>query len=127
MVLFEFIEFELPVIYCVVIFCNVRLFEQHCYFGESLIKTRSLDFCLCRLTHNAKGHIVSGGFLSPTDADSIDLSLWMPMLPIVDPQIDIAMAKYIIKNVGNRFCELVEQEKEAMSWVSSNSKNTSPH
>ncbi len=28
------------------------------------------------------------------------------------------MAKYLIKNIGDRFCELVEQEKEAMSWVS---------
>ena len=27
------------------------------------------------------------------------------------------MAKYVIANVGDRFCELVEQEKEAMSWV----------
>lgn len=47
----------------------------------------------------------------------------MPLLPIVNPQIDVEMAKYIIKNVGNRFCELVEQEKEAMSWISSNGKN----
>lgn len=71
---------------------------------------------------NSKGGIVSGGFSNPTDADAVDIALWMPMTPIVNPQIDVKMAKYIVKNVGNRFCELVEQEKDAMSWVSTNSK-----
>ena len=69
-----------------------------------------------------KGVYVSSGFSIPTDADAVEISLWMPLRPIIEPQIDVEMAKYIIKNVGNRFCELVEQEKEAMSWIASNGK-----
>ena len=46
----------------------------------------------------------------------------MPLPFIIDPQIDVEMARYIIIHVGNRFCELVEQEKDAMSWVSPESE-----
>lgn len=42
---------------------------------------------------------------------------------VMDPAMDIEMAKYVIDNVGDRFCELVEQEKAAMSWVSPDSKS----
>ena len=32
------------------------------------------------------------------------------------------MAKYVITHVGDRFCELVESEKEARAWVSQDGK-----
>ena len=32
------------------------------------------------------------------------------------------MAKYLLQNVGDRLCLLVEQEKDAMMWVSPNTK-----
>lgn len=73
-------------------------------------------FSSFRLNTTKKGTCRATGFCSPRDADGADVSLWMPLVPITTPQIDIDMAKYIVKNVGNRFCELVEQEKEAMSW-----------
>lgn len=41
---------------------------------------------------------------------------------VLDPKLDVDMAKYVIANVGDRFCDLVEQEKEAMSWVSPDSE-----
>ena len=39
-------------------------------------------------------------------------------ISVFEPKLDVNMAKYVIANVGDRFCELVEQEKEAMSLVS---------
>ena len=36
---------------------------------------------------------------------------------VMEPALDIPMAKYVIEHVGDRFCELVQQEKMAMSWV----------
>ena len=62
------------------------------------------------------------GFSEPTDAEADDIELWMPSTPIIPPAIDVQMAKYLLTHVGDRFCELVEQEKEAMSWVSPDSK-----
>ena len=41
---------------------------------------------------------------------------------VYDPQMDVEMAKYVITHVGDRFCELVESEKEARTWVSSDGK-----
>ena len=41
---------------------------------------------------------------------------------VANPLLDTVMAKYIISHVGDQFCQLVEQEKEAMSWVSPDSK-----
>ena len=43
---------------------------------------------------------------------------------VIEPDIDVVMAKYMITHIGDRFCELVEQEKEAMSWVSPDSKSS---
>ena len=62
------------------------------------------------------------GFSEPSDAEADDIELWMPRLPLMEPILDLRMAKYMITNVGDKFCEMVEQEKEAMSWVSPDSK-----
>ena len=62
------------------------------------------------------------GFSEPSDAEADDIELWMPRMPLMEPVLDLAMAKYMITNVGDKFCEMVEQEKEAMSWVSPDSK-----
>ena len=62
------------------------------------------------------------GFSEPSDAEADDIELWMPRMPLMEPILDLTMAKYMITNVGDKFCEMVEQEKEAMSWVSPDSK-----
>jgi len=71
-----------------------------------------------RLKFSTKGFLTIAGFCQPPDADADDVELWMPCLPLFEPKLDVEMAKYVIANVGDRFCELVEQEKEAMSLVS---------
>ena len=70
-----------------------------------------------RLKFSNKGHLTISGFSEPADADADDIELWYPRWPLFEPTIGVEMAKYVIANVGDRFCELVEQEKEAMSWV----------
>ena len=62
------------------------------------------------------------GFSEPSDADVDDIELWYPRFPTTSPAIDLEMARYVMANLGDRFCELVEQEKEAMMWVSADSK-----
>ena len=36
--------------------------------------------------------------------------------PAVKKVLTLEMSKYILKNVGDEFCNLVKQEKEAQSW-----------
>ena len=62
------------------------------------------------------------GFSEPSDADVDDIELWYPRYPTTAPALSVDMAKYLMQNVGDRFCELVEQEKEAMMWVSPDTK-----
>ena len=42
---------------------------------------------------------------------------------VLEPHWDVDTAKYIITNVGDKFCELVEQEKEALTWAEDTSKS----
>ena len=38
------------------------------------------------------------------------------------PALDIETAKFIIMRVGDKFCELVQQEKEAKNWAGEDGK-----
>lgn len=35
----------------------------------------------------------------------------------MSPKISIETSKFIVAKVGDKFCELVTQEREAMSWA----------
>ncbi|KAL5022479.1 hypothetical protein ScPMuIL_001634 [Solemya velum] len=70
-----------------------------------------------RLRYSHKGYLTIAGFSELDDADAEDLAPWMPKYPVMHPELDIETSKYIIAKVGDKFCELVEQEKEAKSWI----------
>jgi len=83
---------------------------------------RFFAFRSLRLTQ--KGVIQSNGFMLPDEATKADKREWLPTgdVPDVDPvknPVDIAKrwnpetAVYILANVGDEFCELKEQEKNA--------------
>ncbi|KAL8585820.1 hypothetical protein ACOMHN_065170 [Nucella lapillus] len=63
--------------------------------------------------HPIKGTIMKAGFSELSDADPDHIEPWLPRFPIEDPQLDRVMAKFILNKVGDKFCELVQQEKEA--------------
>ncbi|ESO96842.1 hypothetical protein LOTGIDRAFT_214375 [Lottia gigantea] len=73
-----------------------------------------------RLKYNLKGSVSIYGFSELSDADPDDIEPWLPRTPA--PKLDIETSKFIISKVGDRFCELVEQEKESMSLVGKNGK-----
>lgn len=43
-------------------------------------------------------------------------------LSVEDPELDVENSKFIIAKVGDKFCELVEQEREAKSWAGEDGK-----
>ncbi|XP_025094129.1 probable JmjC domain-containing histone demethylation protein 2C isoform X4 [Pomacea canaliculata] len=75
-----------------------------------------------RLKYSAKGSVTIAGFSELSDADPDDIEPWLPRYPTEDPQLDDENAKFIIAKVGDKFCELVEQEKEAKSWAGDDAK-----
>ncbi|XP_070212485.1 probable JmjC domain-containing histone demethylation protein 2C isoform X2 [Littorina saxatilis] len=68
-----------------------------------------------RLKYSTKGAVTIAGFSELSDADPDDIEPWLPRYPIEEPVLDDEMAKFILSKVGDKFCELVEQEKEAKS------------
>ena len=72
-----------------------------------------------------KSNILSiAGFSQPQDATEDDLKLW---LPSEEPpsDFDVETAKFVISHVGDQFCDLVKQEKEALLLhMGSTNKNT---
>jgi len=63
------------------------------------------------------------GFSQPQDASEEDLKLW---LPSEEPpkDLDVETAKFLIAHVGDQFCDLVKQEKEAqLLHMGSSNKN----
>ena len=75
-----------------------------------------LSFGVCfRLHVDTKNVAHSCGFASEQDATGSDLELWMPQTD--DTAMAVDTAKYIVSHVGAGFCELIEQEKSAMSWM----------
>ncbi|KAK6185777.1 hypothetical protein SNE40_007932 [Patella caerulea] len=75
-----------------------------------------------RLKYNPKGAVSIYGFSELSDADPDDIEPWLPRTPVQMPKLDIETSKFIITKVGDKFCELVEQERESMSLVGKNGK-----
>ena len=63
------------------------------------------------------------GFSQPQDATEEDLKLWLPSEDSPS-DIDVETAKFVITHVGDQFCDLVKQEKEAqLLHMGSSNKN----
>lgn len=68
-----------------------------------------------RLKYSPKGAVTNAGFSELSDADPDDIEPWLPRYPVEEPVLDKEIGKFILSKVGDKFCELVEQEKEAKS------------
>jgi len=57
------------------------------------------------------------GFSELSDAEYDDIEPWLPHLPVMEPKMDVETSKYVVAKIGDKFCELVQQEREARSWA----------
>ena len=68
-----------------------------------------------RLRYTKNGQLAVAGFSDPDkDAYGEDLRLWVPDTLDPAPDLDIERSKFLLTHVGDQFCDLVKQEKEAM-------------
>ena len=70
---------------------------------------------LFRLRFSQKGFLTIAGFSELEEAERDDIDPWLPHTPVMEPKLDLETSKYIAAKVGDKFCELVEQERHAMS------------
>ncbi|XP_033118335.1 uncharacterized protein LOC117117954 isoform X2 [Anneissia japonica] len=65
-----------------------------------------------RLKYSRNSNLMIAGFSEPCHCEQEDLDPW---LPYTDPDcpLDVNTSKYILSKVGDQFCDLVQQEREA--------------
>ena len=73
-----------------------------------------LIILLYRYTKN--GLLAIAGFSDPyKDPSSDDIKLWMPDSESPPNDLDLQMSRLLLQLVGDQFCDLLQQEKEAMA------------
>ncbi|XP_052773895.1 probable JmjC domain-containing histone demethylation protein 2C isoform X3 [Mya arenaria] len=75
-----------------------------------------------RLKYSQRGFVTIDGFSELSDAEQDDIDPWIPKSPIIEPKIDVDMARFIINRIGDNFCELVQQERDAQICAGDNAK-----
>jgi len=59
------------------------------------------------------GHLQAAGFSDPEDSRVSDLSLWLPNRDS-NALMELETCRYIMRHVLGKFCELVQDEREAL-------------
>lgn len=76
-----------------------------------------------RLRYTKNGQLAIAGFSDPhNDPSEDDLKLWMPDADNPPTDLDLHMSRFLLSQVGDQFCDLLQQEKEAMAEHMSDGK-----
>ncbi|KFM59229.1 Lysine-specific demethylase 3A, partial [Stegodyphus mimosarum] len=90
---------------------NRRMFNSYCRFMEYR-----------KLCYNKSGAILIAGFSEPTEATPEHLNQWLPQIHDPPKDLNNETAKSLLEHIGDQFCDLIEQEKEALSLHIGHSK-----
>lgn len=67
-----------------------------------------------RLRYTKNGQLAIAGFSDPhTDAYEDDIKLWLPSSDCPPGDLDLETSRFILRQVGDHFCNLLVQEREA--------------
>uniref|UniRef100_A0A182R1A2 [histone H3]-dimethyl-L-lysine(9) demethylase n=1 Tax=Anopheles farauti TaxID=69004 RepID=A0A182R1A2_9DIPT len=87
---------------------------------SAAVRSRNASIIFCRfiafrkLRYNDYGQLEVAGFADPfLDAKETDVSLWSANLQKVPADLSMEKSKFLLGQVGYKFCELFHQEKEA--------------
>lgn len=76
-----------------------------------------------RLRYTKNGQLAIAGFSDPhKDPTSDDLRLWMPDVENPPSDLDLNMSRFLLAQVADQFCDLLQQEKEAIAQHMSDDK-----
>lgn len=76
-----------------------------------------------RLRYTKNGQLAIAGFSDPhKDAAEEDLKLWLPLSDSPPPDLDLDMSRLLLHQVGDHFCDLLVQEKDALAEHMSDDK-----
>uniref|UniRef100_A0A182NR78 [histone H3]-dimethyl-L-lysine(9) demethylase n=1 Tax=Anopheles dirus TaxID=7168 RepID=A0A182NR78_9DIPT len=87
---------------------------------SAAVRSRNASIIFCRfiafrkLKYNGSGQLEVAGFADPfLDAKETDTNLWSANLQKVPADLSVEKSKFLLGQVGYKFCELFHQEKEA--------------
>lgn len=120
--------------YCFVAFCIIKVSTQissqkfaFIMFNAqkvSLVYAIVLDIKITKYVtketygvdrYTKNGQLAIAGFSDPNrDATTDDLKLWLPLPDSPPPDLDLETSRFLLSQVGDQFCDLLEQEKEAV-------------
>ncbi|XP_065222139.1 lysine-specific demethylase 3B-like isoform X6 [Planococcus citri] len=73
-------------------------------------------FAFRRLRYTKNGQLAIAGFSDPhKDPSQEDLNLWLPNFNKPPTDLDLEMARFVLAQVGDQFCDLLNQETEAIN------------
>ncbi|XP_063708531.1 lysine-specific demethylase 3A isoform X2 [Culicoides brevitarsis] len=76
-----------------------------------------------KLKYNKNGQLAIAGFSDPIhDPKEDDLKLWVPDVDSPPPDLDLQVARFLLAQVADQFCDLLHQEKEALKENMSDDK-----
>lgn len=79
------------------------------------------------LRYSKNGFLTIAGFSKPQDATEDDLRLWLPLVDDPPADLEVETCEFIVTHVGDQFCDLVEQEREAQAMHLSEGNGYFPH
>lgn len=76
-----------------------------------------------RLRYTKNGQLAIHGFSEPhKDPLENDIKIWLPNIECPPADLDLEQSRFILKQVGDHFCDLLIQEKDAMAEHMSDEK-----
>uniref|UniRef100_A0A4W3GCZ4 Probable JmjC domain-containing histone demethylation protein 2C n=1 Tax=Callorhinchus milii TaxID=7868 RepID=A0A4W3GCZ4_CALMI len=74
-----------------------------------------------RLAFSKNAVLRTDGFSTPEQYDEEAINLWLSN-DSTDVELDIETSKYILSNIGDKFCQIETSEKAAISWLEPDAK-----
>ncbi|XP_078421997.1 putative JmjC domain-containing histone demethylation protein 2C isoform X2 [Cetorhinus maximus] len=99
--------------------CRMVRYRKNEEFSQSAVFCRFYYFRRLAFSKNAVLRI--DGFSTPDQYDDEAINLWLPS-DSTDVDLDVGSSKYILRNIGDKFCQIETSEKNAMSWLKPDAK-----
>ncbi|XP_048465111.1 probable JmjC domain-containing histone demethylation protein 2C [Rhincodon typus] len=97
--------------------CRMVRYRKNEEFSQSAVFCRFYYFRRLAFSKNAVLRI--DGFSTPDQCDDEAINLWLPSDSM---DLDLESSKYILRNIGDTFCQIETSERTAMSWLKLDAK-----
>lgn len=96
-------------------FAAFMLLGNSSKLNENFLGTLWCYLFISLFRYNKNGQLAIAGFSDPLhDPKEDDLKLWVPDIDCPPPDLDLQIARFLLAQVADQFCDLLQQEHEAI-------------